>query len=273
MLWSMHNTLDPRPPFSRITRLAFRGCRMMSGRPGKIVYVAEAAARQHEAEGFRRDRTVIIPNGTDGERFKPSATERKKVRARLGLADDVVLLGCFARWAPMKGHSVLIEAFGRMRRQGAKVHLLLCGTLMERTNPEVLALIRGAGIEQDCSCLGERQDVDKLMTGLDGLVLASVHGEAFPMVLGEAMATGVTCVATDVGDSALLLGDTGFVVPPSDVEALTVALGKLVDEGREARIARGYAARRRVLEHYSIDRMAGAYLSLYQSACAGHGAG
>ncbi len=264
MFWSIHNTLLPRLPFSRVTRIAYQACRLMSFRPRSIVYVSRAAAEQHEAEGYRAARTVIIPNGTDCERFKPSPVGRQNMRASLGVGEDVLLLGCFARWAPMKGHSVLFEALSKLRGRGIGLHLVMAGTLMQQSNADLLALMRQAGIEDICTCLGERRDVDHLMTGLDALVLPSIYGEAFPMVLGEAMACEVPCVATDVGDSAFLLGDTGFVVPPSDVAAFAAALAALAAESPEQRASRGKAARRRVASLFSIDTMTSAYLDMYQ---------
>lgn len=272
MLWSIHNTLEPKPPFSAVTRLAFGACRLMSFRPKFIVHVSQAAARQHAAAGFGASKAVVIPNGTDCGRFRASAGMREEVRAQLGLGDDVFVLGCFARWAPMKGHANLFEAVARLKAQGLKPHLLLAGTLMEVTNPELSALMRAAGVETDCTCLGERRDVDSLLTALDGLVLPSIHGEAFPMILGEAMACEIPCVATDVGDSALLLGDTGFIVPPADVGALTSALARLMRMAPEERASLGAAACLRVRERFSMDAMVSAYLDLYRSSSGVRGA-
>ncbi len=266
MVWSVHNTLEPKQPFSAVTRLAYRACKAMSFRPKAIVYVSQAAAEQHAAAGFSPAGACVIPNGTDCDRFKPSASGRQSVRAALGIGEDVFLLGCFARWAAMKGHPNLMQSVAQLKARGLKPHLLLAGTQMERSNPELVALMQAAGVDDDCTCLGERRDVESLMTALDGLVLPSIYGEAFPMVLGEAMACEVPCVATDVGDSAFLLGDAGLVVPPADVGALTEVLARLMQMAPNERAALGAAARDRVKTRFSIETMILAYLDLYGSS-------
>lgn len=266
MFWSIHNTLEPKLPFSAVTRLAYLAGRVMAFRARSIVYVSRAAADQHAAAGFRASKVSIIPNGTNCDQFKPSATERARVRADLGLGDDVFLLGCFARWATMKGHPHLFEAMARLKEQGPTPKVLLAGTRMEPSNADLVALMARFGVTAECICLGERSDVPDLMTAIDGLVLPSIYGEAFPMVLGEAMACQVPCVATDVGDSAYLLGNAGIIVPPSDVGALTEAVARLMRMAPAERAALGALARDRVRTRFSIDTMTDAYLDLYASS-------
>jgi glycosyltransferase involved in cell wall biosynthesis len=82
--------------------------------------------------------------------------------------------------------------------------------------------------------------------------------------LGEAMACGVPCVTTDIGDSAWIVGDVGIVVPPRDPEALADALGRLAALGREERRQLGAAARARVIEHFEVDAIVRQYQGLYE---------
>lgn len=271
VVWSVHNTLEPFPELPRITRLALHSTRALSGRPACIVYVSRAAATQHESFGFRSDRTRVIPNGTDCGKFRPRPEARSRLRYALGVPGDAPLLGTFARWHPMKGHPVLFEALGRLRASGRPVHVLLAGTGMSLDNPGLAASLAAAGLADTCSCLGERHDVEQLMAGLDAFVLPSVHGEAFPLVLGEAMATEVPCIATDVGDCRLILGETGEVVAPGDAPALAAALDRMLSLAPEARARMGRLARQRIERHFSIDAMGKAYEDLYRSLLPGTG--
>ena len=111
--------------------------------------------------------------------------------------------------------------------------------------------------------LGPRRDICRLHAALDIATLSSAFGEGFPNVLAEAMACGVPCVATDVGDSALIVGDTGLIVPPRNEAALAAAWEQLRREGGDGRTARGAAARRRVASRYALDTMIEDYRAIY----------
>ena len=95
------------------------------------------------------------------------------------------------------------------------------------------------------------------MAALDVLASASAYGEGFPNVVGEAMAVGVPCVVTDVGDSAMLVGDQGSVVPPRDPSALATAIGTLIDLGTDARGKIGLEARDRIVKNFSLADVSG----------------
>jgi glycosyltransferase involved in cell wall biosynthesis len=150
---------------------------------------------------------------------------------------------------------------------------VLAGEGVAPDNAALAASIEDAGLAGAVSLLGVRPDIDRLMPGLDAFALSSAYGEAFPNVLIEAMASGVPCVATDVGESALILADTGLVVPPRDPGALAAALERLLAADPAERARRGEAARRRVLDHYALTAVADRYLRLYRHVLAERGAG
>jgi len=93
--------------------------------------------------------------------------------------------------------------------------------------------------------------------------------EAFPIVIGEAMACGTPCVVTDVGDSALIVDDTGSVVAPGDPDALAEAWRKLIEAGPEVRRRLGMAARRRVQQHFALPAIVERYQTIYAQLAAG----
>jgi glycosyltransferase involved in cell wall biosynthesis len=104
----------------------------------------------------------------------------------------------------------------------------------------------------------------RLTAALDVASSSSCYGEAFPMVIGEAMGCGVPCAVTHVGDSALIVGETGRVVPPQNPQALFIALRRLVELGREERRQLGVAARRRIKEHFDLPDIVARYQNLYR---------
>src|SRR5204862_4815315 len=111
-------------------------------------------------------------------------------------------------------------AAGALHRRRPDVHFLLAGRGVDSGNHTIQRSIAGNGVASVTHLLGLRDDVPRLMAALDVLASASSYGEAFPNVVGEAMASGVPCAVTDVGDSAYVVGDTGRVVPCGDMEGL-----------------------------------------------------
>jgi len=145
------------------------------------------------------------------------------------------------------------------------VHFVLCGNGVDQSNAELVGWVTAAGLSHRCHILGERNDVARVTAALDLATLSSAYGEGFPNVLGEAMACEVPCVATDVGDSAHVVGDTGRIVPARDPDALAGAWGELLTAGNDELEALGQRARRRVLENFSISRVTHAYEAAYRS--------
>src|ERR1019366_290954 len=111
--------------------------------------------------------------------------------------------------------------------------------------------------------LGERGDTARLSASLDIGALSSAYGEAFPNVLGEMMACGVPCVATDVGDSGVIIADTGRLVPIRNPQALVSAWEELILIGPEKRAQLGVATRRRIETHFSISDVVSRYENVY----------
>lgn len=225
LAWNIRQTLyDParEPP---LTRLVIRiGARLSPG-VDAIVYNSELSARQHQAIGYAGGAATIIPNGFDLQAWASDSSLRSAVRTELGLAEDAILIGHVARYHPMKGHRCLLKAAASLAAGDARLHWLLVGRGVTHDSEELAASLREHGLEGRVTLAGERADIPRIMCALDLLVSPSEWGEGFPNVLGEALAVGVPCVATDIGDSAQVVGDCGRVVAPGDAAALAAAIG------------------------------------------------
>jgi glycosyltransferase involved in cell wall biosynthesis len=152
------------------------------------------------------------------------------------------------------------------------VHLVIVGSGLDQTHRELVKVVRECALGAQVSLVGERTDVPDVVAGFDVAALSSAWGEGFPNVLGEAMASGVPCVATDVGDCTWVLGPHGFIVPPRDSEALANALGRLLDLGPDARRRLGLAGRARILQQFSLQEVVSQYETLHLRVSAAHGA-
>ncbi len=262
--WAIHNsTLDPKV-VKASTRAVVRACAALSTRvPDRILCCSDVARGIHVGYGYPADRFEVIPNGLDVRRFSPDPAARGAVRAELGVAPDAPLVGLVARWDPQKNHAGFLRAAAAVLARRPAARFVLAGTRIDDANPGLAALVRANGLGDAVRLLGPRNDVPRVMAALDLLVSASGYGEAFPIVLGEAMACGVPCVATDVGDSSLIVADTGRIVPPCDDGALADAIDALLAQPAEVRSALGERARDRIAANFDIERVARRYEAFY----------
>ncbi len=265
VVWGIHhNALDPRVD-KRRTMLVNRVCAFLSRKlPARIVCCSEASLRIHKKLSYANEKLEVIPNGFDLEQVKPDPAARVSVRAELGIPAETLLIGIAARFHPQKDHLNFVRAAARLHRQMPGIHFLLCGLDITWQNSRLAGWIEAAGIRDCCHLLGVRRDMSRLFAGMDIATTASLSGEAFPLVIGEAMACGTPCVVTDVGDSALIVEETGIVVAPGDPDALAEAWRNLIEAGPRVRRRLGIAARRRVQQHFALSaqRYSSSYLEL-----------
>ena len=231
--------------------------------PDRIVCNSKTARDIHIGIGYDPKHFIILPNGFDLSRFYPDPLSRHAVRTELGIPAHAPLIGLIARFDPQKNHQGFFEAAGQLHQQQPEVHFLLAGMGIDQKNPAIRAWLQCNGIAAVTHLLGLRQDIPRLTAALD-IASSSSYGEAFPNVIGEAMACGVPCVVTDVGDSADIVGDTGRVVAPGDMIGLAAAWAQLLAMPDTERRALGQRARARVAEHFEIGAVVKRYEVFYE---------
>jgi glycosyltransferase involved in cell wall biosynthesis len=257
-LWSIRASFMPRPA-PLLTRLVIRTCAVLSWViPHRIISCSSMAAAIHRERGYRAGTIVVIPNGFDLARFAPDEAAKSAVRNELRIPADAQLIGCVARADPQKDFPTLFRAFGLLARDNDGVHLMLVGKGLVSTNADVTGLIP-AGLQSRVHLLGPRQDVPRLTAALDVATLTSAYGEGFPNVIGEALACGVPCVATDVGDCRDIVDTDGFVVPIGDSNALASAWAKVLRLHNVERSALSANARARAVRQFDIHAVARRY--------------
>ncbi len=255
VLWCIHNSLTHINSERRMTRLVIRVLAVLSWHPRHIIYVAHRSALQHHALGYSKAHTVIIPNGYDLRLFCPDPLAAAQLRSMLELSPATRLIGLVGRWDWTKDHANFITALADV--PGA--HAVMIGKDIDGDNQELATIIEKYHLHDRVHLLGYRSDVPALMAGLDLLCLSSCT-ESMPNVVGEAMACGVPCVVTDVGDAADMVGDTGWGCPPQDPKALAAALNIALHSDLSVQ---GQAARTRIATCYTQERMIESFQTLY----------
>jgi len=263
VLWNIRHSLHDIRLERRMTRLLIKLGARCSSRVDFIINNSYTSKSQHEEVGYSRNRSGVIPNGFECAEYYPSQEARCSVRGELGLAPDTILIGHVARYHPVKDHACLIEAAEQLNKTMPNVCFVLVGRDMDPGNTEIARKIGELGLAKKVFLLGERTDIPRLTASFDIAVNSSL-AESFPNAVGEAMACGVPCVVTHVGDSARIVADTGIAVPPRDPQSLCLAWKKLLSLDRKEREIMGRAARTRVMNLYSIEAVVQQYERLYR---------
>ena len=239
----------------------------LSRLPKAIIFNSYCSLEQHARFGLDARKTIMIPNGFDLNRFTPDEFARSKIRQALGIDAQAPLVGMIARLHPMKDHTNFFKAAELILESIPKAHFLLAGTNVTR---EYLPLPNElANAAHQFHLLGERKDTTDLMNAMDVLTVASRWGEAFPNVIGEALACGTPCVATDVGDSKRILGDCGKTVPAGNPELLASAVIATLNESGEKKAFDALLRRQRVRDYFDILKITANYNSTYAALVKG----
>lgn len=265
--WSVRSSDMDLSRYDWTHRLAARMEQFMSFVPDTIIANSSAGSAVAVARRFPADRIEVIPNGIDTKRFRPDPPLRKRQRNEWGLCEGQIAVGILARLDPMKDHPNFLRAAAQLSRVRPELHFVCAGDGPERRELELLA--KQLGIAGRVLFAGEAEPAAAL-NAFDLLCSSSIT-EGFPNAVAEAMACGVPCIVTDVGDSALIVGDTGTIVAPRAPESLALGILKELELlGTERRTA----ARQRIVDNFSVDAMVERTLHLLcKAVTAGHSGG
>jgi glycosyltransferase involved in cell wall biosynthesis len=264
LLWSIRVAADgahAKPLTKAVIRVGARFSKSVS----LIIYNSVQAANQHAAMGYSDKARAVVPNGFDTDLFAPSDKYRIEARNAFGIPHNVPVVGIVGRYHPMKNHAGFVEAAEKVAAIYPKCHFLFLGGGMDTSNVEITKRIGRAGIADRCVLGGRHQDLHRLYPAMDVHALSS-FSEGFPNVLGEAMSCGIPCVATDVGDSGFVVGDTGIMVPKGDMDALANGIVKLLGEHEQDRAVRTESCRQRVIDLFSLPSVVSQYQALFEQA-------
>ena len=252
-------------------RLRMMGYRLTNGLVDHMTIISQAAA-----DRFVKDRIVprellrVVPNGVDPELFRAvPADARESLRRDLGVSSAFVWIA-IGRFEVAKDYPNMLRAFARVRPASPDAVLLLVGkgSLREATE----AVVRELDLGDRVRFLGVRSDIAELVSAADGYVMSSAW-EGMPMVLLEAAAGGLPIVSTRVGGNHEVVrdGESGYLVPPQDSEALAAAMLRLMALDPSARRAMGDRGREQVRAHYGLHRVVERWEELYREVQARKG--
>jgi len=263
VIWTVHEPLEHynKEPIRKRMQLRLWG--LMSKLPDCMMYVSNLNKEQHVNWGFNNDKAIVIPNGVDTSKYFPNKQAGMDVRKSLGIPEDAIVIGKIARFHRQKNHIGFLQSAALLNKTYPDIHYMLVGTNVDENNSELVSLRKKLGLENNVHMLGNRQDIPDVVNAFDIATLTS-FGEAFPLTLGEAMISGVPCVATNVGDNAFIIGDTGIVTPVRNDHEMAKAWKTLADLDKDALTELGNKARQRALDNFTLEQQIQQHAALYQ---------
>ncbi|EKP0314851.1 glycosyltransferase [Aeromonas veronii] len=260
LVWSVRNTFLPTG--SRITSILMRVCSLLSRiSPKKVCYVAEASKAYHESKGYDKSKSVVIGNGYDFSNLEFSRDARDSIRDFLGLSSNETLIGVVGRYHLDKGQDIFIEALTRIRNECRNTRAVLIGRGCSKNNIELLSLIRRYDLDEYLILADEQDKISHWLSAIDIYVMPS-RTEGFPNALAEAMALGLPCIATDVGDARSLGCDfVRFCTPEADDLANEIC--KMVQLDENVKFELGEKTKLHMHNNYSIAEIERQYYQLY----------
>ena len=258
LIWNIrHSNLDKdanRARTLRIVRLNARLSRYVDA----ITYNSHKAKVNHIQIGYTGKQVTVIPNGFELDHFRYCPRMRTEIRNELGIMNEKVII-TVGRWDIQKDYYTLMRALHILRKKHRDFKMVMVGPNLDLNNLELVDLINKYDLESHVMLLGRRNDVPGLLSAADIYVSSSL-GESFSNAIGEAMACELPCVVTDVGDSKLIVGETGVVVGAQDCKALAAGLLSAMSKKDE----RCSSARKRVISNYDIISVAQRFRELWR---------
>jgi len=264
LVWNIRQSLYDLSYEKPMTRQIIRANRIFSSSPNALLYNSHLSQKQHEAFGISSANGQVIPNGIDMKKFSFFSDLRQSLRSELGIPVDAQVVGHVARLHPMKDHLLFLKAAVDLALRYSRTHFILIGRGVSLENITWKQLVP-VSIKDKFHFLNERDDVPALMCTMDIFCLSSAWGEGFPNVIGEAMAIGLPCVATDIGDISTIIGNTGVVVSPHNKEALASGIERLLLMPEEERRMLGANAQAQINANFKLEVIVKEYIELYEN--------
>lgn len=265
--WNIrHSTFDSNFTKSSTIKVAKLCAKLSRTIPSTIVSCSQVAIQPHVELGYDKSKFTVIGNGYDLDLFKIDDQAKFNLRNELNIGSKPVL-GMVGRYDPQKNHEGLIRSIEIVAKQGYDFDVLLVGKGLDEDNQQLLTLIKECNLQDKIHLLGQRKDIPSIMNALDIHILSSSYGEGFPNVLAEAMACGTPCIATDIGDSKVIVDKFGTIIKPNNNLQLSQSMIDMIDRYNHKSTWHDLtlACSEHIKNKFSIESMISQYNLVWQS--------
>ncbi len=261
VIWGIRSSNMDLRQYDYSRRISFALAGKLSARPNLMIANSYAGRNHLVSQGFADGNLEVVPNGIDTKRFSHDEDGARRLREAWCVTPTQPLIGIVARFDPKKDHATFLRAAAMMSGQDGEAKFICIGDKDVQTQYENHPAAQALGDRLIWD--GLRGDMPSVYTAIDVLTLTSGWGEGFPNVIGEAMACGTVCVATDVGDAARIVDDLGYGVPVGEPGAIVDAWQQYLSLPDSQRRDLALRRRQRIEEKYSLGAMIAAHEACY----------
>ena len=235
---------------------------MLAKFPKLVIANSYAGINAHRQYGYNPPHWEMVPNGFDTETFYKDFSSRSSLRKELGLPDECLIIGWVGRNDPIKGINDFFKVAKSVAQKRSDVFFIMAGNGLDTSNKLLAKKASELNIDHRLIFLGPRPNISNLLSGFD-IFLSSSLSEGFPNTLGEAMACEVPCIATDVGDCREILNENKNIFKVGDIEEIANRCIDLLNLSDIEKAALGKKSRKRIKDHFSIEKVCDRYQSIY----------
>lgn len=265
LIWNIrHSNFDKNYPNKNLLILVKVLAKLSFFLPKKIIFCSKNSINIHKKIGYQPKKIDYVPNGYDLQKFRSFGLKKIFLKKKFNKKKGIPLLGCVARFHPQKGHENLLRALKIIKQKRISFECILVGHKINKKNKLLINMVKKFNLNNEVILLGPQKKIENVMNLIDIHILSSEYGEAFPNVVAEAMASGTPCVVTDVGDSSLIVGKTGWTVSPSNSKELASGIESSIKKfkSKNWRYFCRYS-RNRIANNFSIEKMVNNYNKIW----------
>ncbi|NNH38970.1 glycosyltransferase [Acinetobacter terrae] len=251
VFWGIHHSLASPKEESIATKLSLAISKMLSAKPVGIIYCAHSSLHQHQQYGLNNSNARVIANGVSLDKFQPNP-----------VLHDPIVIGFAGRYHTAKGYPYLFETIAKLKDQ--PVIFKIAGQGANLDNPEIKGYFEQYQLDKNqVQLLDQISDMPAFYRSIDVFLMTSIT-EGFPNVLVEAMASGLPCISTDVGDAKYIVQELGSIVSPRDADALAKAVMNYIYLSPSQKLELKQLTRQRVEQNFSIEYVSQLYVAAWR---------
>ena len=261
IIWGIRTTDVSQGASKQTVHLSKLCAKLSHSVPDSIVCAAHVSKDYHIGIGYDKSKMMVIPNGFDVEALSSTEEDGLDIRKEVNLSSDDIVIGSVGRFNPVKNQKIFIEVAANLVKNLPNLKFMIVGRDNTEENEELMSWINRYNLSDNFRLLGQRADVSKCIRAMDIFCLHS-KTEGFPNVVGEAILSDTTCVATNVGDVGVLL-DEESIAPSNDVVGISNAIKNYLAYPKDKLLDKAIKNKNEVITKYSMDVVLDEYHALY----------